>query len=683
MAIDITQFRQVFFEESLEGLEAMESSLLQLEEGTLAEETINTIFLAAHSMKGVVGTFGFQELTSFTHVLESLLDEMRSGRRLVTQEAISLLLQAVDVLRGMLVGLQAGTAIDQPQVIEIQTQLAALWHGPVEIAPPPSAVLEIAGAPVLSPASGGWHIAFHPCPTMLQTGNDPVRLFRELETLGTLTVQVDMTRLPALAELDPETCYLAWELTLHGAVCREQVRAVFEWVEGDCALSLTPLAVPQASGGVPGLPSPEPTMGVERRIGLERRQPAMATETNSIRVNIAKIDALINTVGELVITQAMLSQLRDGFDMRHLDKLRDGLDQLERNTRELQESVMSIRMLPISFALNRFPRLVHDLSQQLGKKVQLTMSGAQTEIDKTVMEKIGDPLMHLVRNALDHGIEPPVRRMEAGKPETGCLHLHAYHQGGAIVIEVSDDGAGLNRDKILQKAREQGLVGEDETPPDEQVYDWIFQAGFSTADTISEISGRGVGMDVVRRNIKDLSGTIDVFSAGGSGTTFTIRLPLTLAILDGQLVRVGGETYIVPLVAIVESVQIDTTLMHTVAGQSTLYKLRDDYIPIVRLGDLFCVRQDGGADTENLLIVVESAGQKIGLIVDALLGQQQVVIKSLETNFRRIEGVSGATILGDGTVGLILDSAGLLRLAQYRAGTSIGLQRAETAWQAA
>jgi len=683
MAIDITQFRQVFFEESLEGLETMEASLLQLAEGTPAEETINTIFRAAHSMKGGGGTFGFQELTSFTHVLESLLDEMRSGRRLVTQEAISLLLQAVDVLRGMLAALQAGTAIDQPQVTEIQTQLEALWHGPVESAPHPPAGLERAGAPVLSPASGGWHIAFHPCPTMLQTGNDPVRLFRELETLGTLTVRVDMTRLPALAELDPETCYLAWELTLHGAVCREQVSAVFDWVEGDCALSLTPFAAPQASGGAPGLPSPEPAMSVERRIGLERRQPAVATETNSIRVNIAKIDALINTVGELVITQAMLSQLRDGFDMRHLDKLRDGLDQLERNTRELQESVMSIRMLPISFALNRFPRLVHDLGQQLGKKVQLTMAGAQTEIDKTVMEKIGDPLMHLVRNALDHGIEPPVRRMEAGKPETGCLHLHAYHQGGAIVIEVSDDGAGLNRDKILRKAREQGLVGEDETPPDEQVYDLIFQAGFSTAETISEISGRGVGMDVVRRNIKNLSGTIDVFSAGGSGTTFTIRLPLTLAILDGQLVRVGRETYIVPLVAIVESVQIDTTLMHTVAGQSTLYKLRDDYIPIVRLGDLFCVQQDGGADTEKLLIVVESAGQKIGLIVDALLGQQQVVIKSLETNFRRIEGVSGATILGDGTVALILDSAGLLRLAQYRAGTSIGLQRAETAWQAA
>jgi two-component system, chemotaxis family, sensor kinase CheA len=689
MAIDITQFRQVFFEESLEGLEAMESSLLQLEEGTPAEETINTIFRAAHTIKGGGGTFGFQELTSFTHVLENLLDEMRSGRRLVTQEAVSLLLQAVDVLRGMLAALQAGTEIDQPRVTEIQTQLEALWHGPAEVIPHPSATLKTAGDPVRSPASEGWHIAFHPCPTMLQTGNDPLRLFRELETLGTLTVRVDMTRLPAFADLAPETCYLSWELTLHGAVSREQVSAVFEWVEGDCALSLTPLSVPQAAGDVPSLPSPEPAavverrIGVDRRAGVERRQPTAAADTNSIRVNIAKIDALINTVGELVITQAMLSQLRDGFDMRHLDKLRDGLDQLERNTRELQESVMSIRMLPISFAFNRFPRLVHDLGQQLGKKVQLTISGEQTELDKTVMEKIGDPLLHLVRNALDHGIEPPARRSEAGKPETGCLHLHAYHQGGTIVIEVSDNGTGLNRDKILRKAREQGLVGEDETPSDEQVYALIFQAGFSTAETISEISGRGVGMDVVWSNIKDLGGTIAVFSEGGNGTTFTIRLPLTLAILDGQLVRVGRETYIVPLIAIVESVQIDTTLIHTVVGQSTLYKLRDDYIPIVRLGDLFCVQRDGGAGSEDLLMVVESAGRKIGLIVDELHGQQQVVIKSLETNFRRIEGVSGATILGDGTVALILDIAGLLRLAQYRGGMSIELQRTETARYAA
>jgi two-component system chemotaxis sensor kinase CheA len=695
MAIDMAQFRQVFFEESLEGLEAMESCLLQLEEGTPAEETINTIFRAAHTIKGGGGTFGFQELTAFTHVLESLLDEMRSGRRLVTQEAISLLLQAVDVLRGMLRALQAGTALDQPRVTELQTQLEALWHSPIASAPLPPAAPQPADDPGPSPTTGGWQIAFHPCPTMLQTGNDPLRMFRELETLGTLTVQVDMTRLPALAELDPATCYLAWELTLHGTVSREQVSAVFEWVEGDCALSLTPLAVPQASARTCSLPVPVPAMdveprtsverrtGEERRTGVERRQPAVAADTNSIRVNIAKIDALINTVGELVITQAMLSQLRDGFDMRHLDKLRDGLDQLERNTRELQESVMSIRMLPISFVFNRFPRMVHDLGQQLGKKVQLTIAGEQTELDKTVMEKIGDPLLHLVRNALDHGIEPPAQRLEAGKPETGRLHLHAFHQGGAIVIEISDDGAGLNRDKILRKAREQGLVGEDETLPDEQVYDLIFQAGFSTAETISEISGRGVGMDVVRRNIKDLGGTIDVFSEGGSGTTFTIRLPLTLAILDGQLVQVGGETYIVPLVAIVESVQIDPTLIHTVAGQSTLYKLRDDYIPIVRLGDLFSVQQGGDAGTEHLLMVVESAGQKIGLIVEALLGQQQVVIKSLETNFRRIEGVSGATILGDGTVALILDIAGLLRLAQYRSGTSTGLPRAATARQAA
>ena len=410
----------------------------------------------------------------------------------------------------------------------------------------------------------------------------------------------------------------------------------------------------------------------------------MATlETNSIRVSIDKIDALINTVGELVITQAMLGQWRDGFDQRDLDKLRDGLDQLERNTRELQESVMRIRMLPISFVFNRFPRLVHDLSQQLGKKAQLTLSGEQTELDKTVMENIGDPLIHLVRNALDHGIEPPDVRIDAGKPEAGQLHLHAYHRGGAIVIEVSEDGAGLNREKIRQKAIERGLLTTETELSEAEVADLIFQAGFSTAETVSEVSGRGVGMDVVRRNIKNLGGTIEVLSEAGHGTTFTIRLPLTLAILEGQLVRVGQETYIVPLVSISESLQIDPAMVNTIAGQTTLYKRPDGYIPIVRLCDLFNRRQESTTDTHSLLVVVEGEGKKLGVVVDELLGQQQVVIKSLETNFKRIEGVSGATILGDGTVALILDISGLLRLSQQSSGMATRQQRTRVQQQAA
>lgn len=665
MAIDMSQFLQVFFDESLEGLEVMEASLLQLDEGHADDEVINTIFRAAHSIKGGSATFGLQELASFTHVLESLLDEMRSGRRQVTQTAVSLLLQSVDVLRSMLLASRDGVAPDRPRISQLQNALEALWRA---VEKTPATVAVTSTSTTAASSDHGWHIVFRPYPTMLRAGNDPVRLFRELDSLGVMTVQVDLSCLPTFAELDPETCYLAWNLTLHGTMAQQQVNEIFEWVEGDCELTVTPL-VPAAPAAEVFQPtpvvkpeSPERRSGEERRTGHERRQGVPAADTNSIRVSIDKVDALINTVGELVITQAMLSQLRDDFNMGQLDKLRNGIDQLERNTRELQESVMSIRMLPISFVFNRFPRLVHDLSQQLGKHVQLTISGEQTELDKTVMEKIGDPLMHLVRNSLDHGLEAPQVRVDNGKPETGLLHLNAYHQGGAIVIEVRDDGAGLRRDKILQKGLEQGLVGADEVLTDEQVYELIFQAGFSTADTLSEISGRGVGMDVVRRNIADLGGTIALLSTPGQGTTFTIRLPLTLAILDGQLVRVGRETYIVPLVSIAESLQINLNLVNTVAGQSTLYRLREDYIPIVCTSDLFGVQRAAGDRTDNLLVVVESAGQKIGLVVDELLGQQQVVIKSLETNFRRIEGVSGATILGDGAVALILDIAGLLRL---------------------
>ncbi len=371
-------------------------------------------------------------------------------------------------------------------------------------------------------------------------------------------------------------------------------------------------------------------------------------------------------VGELVITQSMLGEIGSGeieeFDAARLEKLRDGLQQLERNTREMQESVMQIRMLPISFSFNRFPRLVHDLSSKLGKKIELKISGENTELDKTVMEKIGDPLVHLVRNSLDHGIEMPDERIAQGKPETGVIHLNAFHQGGNIVIEISDDGGGLPADKILAKARERGLVGADEALSHERTLELIFEPGFSTAEVVSDVSGRGVGMDVVRRNIKDLGGTIEVHSTLGEGSTFTIRLPLTLAILDGQLLSVGDETFIMPLISIIESLQVDTAMVNSVAGSTEMYRLRDDYIPIVRLYEIFGIEPKTTRLQEALLVVVEHEGNKIGLMVDELLGQQQVVIKSLETNYRRIEGISGATILGDGTVALILDVGGLISL---------------------
>ncbi len=389
-------------------------------------------------------------------------------------------------------------------------------------------------------------------------------------------------------------------------------------------------------------------------------------ESGSIRVNTDKIDALINLVGELVITQSMLSQIGEKMQNQEsdacLDKLFEGLTQLERNTRELQENVMSIRMLPISFAFNRFPRMVHDLSAQLGKQVELRLSGEQTELDKTVMEKIGDPLVHLVRNAVDHGIEPPEARSQAGKSPVGVVHLNAYHKGGNIMIEISDDGWGLNRDKILKKAVEKGVVAADQHLSDEQIFDLVFAPGFSTADQVSDVSGRGVGMDVVRRNIKALGGSVEVRTAPGKGSTFSIRLPLTLAILDGQLLQVGGETYIVPLVSIVESLQVRANLVKSVAEHNLMYRLRDEYIPILFLNELLGVPGTRAKLHEALLVVVETEGQKAALVVDDLLGQQQVVIKALETNYRRVEGLSGATILGDGSVALILDVAGLIVL---------------------
>ncbi|MGH8527027.1 MAG: chemotaxis protein CheA, partial [Gammaproteobacteria bacterium] len=376
-----------------------------------------------------------------------------------------------------------------------------------------------------------------------------------------------------------------------------------------------------------------------------------------------KIDALINLVGELVITQSMLSQCGQDLSSQGADnsiggRLRDGLAQLARNTRELQESVLGIRMVPISFSFNRFPRLVRDLGHKLRKSVELRVSGENTELDKTVMEKIGDPLVHLIRNALDHGIETPEERRAAGKPETGVLHLNAYHSGGSIIIEIADDGAGIDSRKILARARARGLIAEGDSLPEDRIHDLIFQPGFSTAAEVTDVSGRGVGLDVVRRNIKDLGGVVEVRSRAGQGSTFLIKLPLTLAILDGQLIRVGEHVYVIPLVSIIESLQVRKDRVSSIAGTAELYQLRNEYLPIVRLYEVLNVVPDNRRLDAGLLVVVEGDGQKAGIHVDDLLAQQQVVIKSLETNYRRVTGISGATILADGTVALILDIQG-------------------------
>ena len=690
MTFDMSQFLVTFYEESFEGLDVMETELLALDVGEADLETINTIFRAAHSIKGGSGTFGLNNVATFTHVMETLLDEMRDGKRDVTQEAVNILLESVDVLREMLSTLQAEEELDVERIAIVKQKLDNLLAGESTAAASPTEQPAVAKTDTTdSPTAGaGWTINFKPHVDMLQTGNDPVRMFRELSALGEFSAEPDILLLPEFLLMEPENSALSWVLTLKGDIPKSEIEEVFDWVEDDCDLTITAIASSAAateeiaeaeiiSETVEPTPIKEEPVAdsIPEAVPAAATKPAAAkakrkatTEASSIRVSIDKVDELINMVGELVITQSMLSQLGDEeeFGEEQIEKLKNGLMQLERNTREMQENVMRIRMLPISFVFQRFPRLVHDLSAQLDKKIELVLAGESTELDKTVMEKIGDPLVHLVRNSLDHGIETPEVRLAAGKPETGEIHLNAFHEGGNIVIEITDDGAGLNLEKILSKAKSSGIVGDNDKLTDDEIADLIFRPGFSTADVVSDVSGRGVGMDVVRRNIRALGGTVEVKTSAGTGSTFTIRLPLTLAILDGQSIVVGNEVYIVPLVAIIESVQVDTSLVNGVTGQAEVYRLRDEYIPIVKLCDVFNVKPLHDNMEDGLLVVVEAEGKKVALLVDDLLGQQQVVIKSLETNFKSVEGISGATILGDGTVALILDVTGLIAISKHK-----------------
>jgi len=660
----MAQFHQTFFEESFEGLDIMENELLNLDVGNADNESINTIFRSAHSIKGGSGTFGFTAIAEFTHVAETLLDEMRDGVRQVDQVSVDLLLKSVDVMRDMLTVYKDGGDMDADNIAAVQTELENLLG-----AGGSSTSADDSGSTTENTASAGWIISFKPHVEMLRTGNDPIRMLHALSELGEIEVVADISELPTFADFNPEDSFISWEITLTGDIKKEDVTEVFDWVEDECDLDIKPIASESES---PAFESSETTPAdVE---ASSTKQPAAKQaaakkgggESASIRVGIDKVDEIINLVGELVITQSMLGQIGGeiGSDADHnsnrMEKLLEGLAQLERNTREIQESVMRIRMLPISFVFSRVPRLVHDLSGKLNKKVELVTLGESTELDKTVMEKIGDPMVHLVRNALDHGIETPEQRLEAGKPETGTLTLNAYHKGGSIVIEITDDGAGVNKERVLNKARANGLVGENEVLSDDAINDLIFNPGLSTAETLSDVSGRGVGMDVVRKNIKSLGGSVRVDSVEGKGSVFTIQLPLTLAILDGQLVKVAEETFVVPLVSIIESIQVKAENLNGIAGKADLYKLRDEYIPVIRADHVFGMSNSQASLNDRLMVVVEGDGKKAGIIVDDLLAQQQVVIKSLETNYQRVDGLSGATILGDGTVALILDIAGII-----------------------
>lgn len=699
MSIDMSQFHQVFFEECFEGLEAMESGLLTLDMGDIDSEIINTIFRGAHSIKGGSGTFGFTVVADYTHIMETLLDEMRDGRRQVTQPAVDVLLGSVDCLREMLTAIQNEQDVNNASVAKHKAALEIVLNGGVvteesvspveqELASVEAVVNvfhDIAQEEPVELGEQGWKIAFCPYLDLLKTGNDPVRLFRELNELGDLTSVANIQDVPGFYELDPEECNISWDLKVVGDISGDEIREIFNWVEGDCEMEIQQLtkavkpAVPVAKTVdpeptaviVPDKPAPKPVEVKSKVVtetkktdaqDLDNEAAKTTAKASSIRVDTDKIDTLINMVGEVVITQSMLGLVGENFSMDKVGQLKRGLAQLERHTRDLQQSVMNIRMLPISFVFSRFPRLVHDISSKLDKKIVLKLVGENTEVDKAVVELINDPLVHLIRNSLDHGIEMPADRVAAGKPETGTIELKAYHRGGHIVIEIIDDGRGLDKDKLLAKAIEKGLVEENNLLTEKQIFELIFMPGFSTAEQLTDISGRGVGMDVVRRNIQSLGGNIEIISELGKGTTIAIHLPLTLAILDGQSVAVGDETYIVPLVSIIESINITERMLNKVAGKGETFRLRNEYLPVIRMRSIFNVHSGNPTKSkEGVLVVVEGQGELCCLLVDELLGQQQVVIKSLEANYRRVEGVSGATILGDGSVALILDVPGLVR----------------------
>jgi two-component system chemotaxis sensor kinase CheA len=567
MAIDTSQFFEIFFEETEEQLQQLEALLLALDLRAPDTESLHAIFRIAHSIKGNAGTFGFTELTELTHIMESLLDKIRHGRDRLTQQHLQLLLQARDVLQMQLDGLRHDSPVDSKRAAQVHQALEALAaHQP--------------------PASD--------MPAAAQDEEDGYGFFEPLPAQS-----FELAPIPA------------------------------------CAASV-PLAV--------------------------RREDAAqhhGHEASSLRVSVEKVDQLVNLIGELVITHAMIAAGSQELDPLLHEKLLTGIDQLGRNTRELQESVMSVRMVPMDFVFSRFPRLVHELSTKLGKQVEFVTEGGATELDKGLIEKIVDPLTHLVRNSLDHGLETPAVRRQQGKSETGLLRLSASHQGGHIVVEVEDDGAGLNRDKILRKAAAQGLE-LPVNPSDDEVWQLIFAPGFSTAETVTDVSGRGVGMDVVRRNIAALGGTVSLDSRTGHGTRVTISLPLTLAILDGITVRVGDEIYILPLNFVVESFRLSDADLRDISGHGRVIQVRGEYIPILALHELFSVTRNPEAQAEGILVVVQSDTRRAALWVDEVVGQQQVVVKNLEANYRRVPNISGATILGDGSVSLIVDVAQLL-----------------------
>ena len=683
---DMEQFKRTYFEECGELIADVETSLSEMRDVGATSDSLNAVFRGVHSIKGGGGAFGFEDLVSFAHVYETLLDMLRDDKVECTVEVVDLLLLANDTLASFITAAESGEDLGSDYGGEIKSKIQAIIDGESgggDAGEAPAGEVEAASEDAASMKK--YLVEFVPNVNLLQNASEPLLLIRQLSALGALTSHAIPDKVPSLKDLNPEEVFLSWKFELISDCSEDDIKEVFEFVEDDCTLTISVdedanvAAYEDDDQG--GLFGDEPEEA-EKPVEEKKEEPEVKAETpkkeepakaaaaaggapkapavSSIRVDLDKVDRLVNMVGELVITQAMIQEQIKSQAVHMSPGLTRGLEDLTHHTRELQESVMAIRAQPVKSVFARMPRLVRELANTLNKEVQLVMSGEDTEVDKTVIEQLGDPLTHMIRNSVDHGIEMPADREENGKVREGRVHLSAEHRSGRIVISIEDDGAGINRERVLAKAKEKGLVGPNDTLSDEDIDGLIFHPGFSTAAQISNVSGRGVGMDVVRQNILDMGGRISIDNNPGYGTKFSLSLPLTLAVLDGMVIAVGEEIYILPLTNIIETLRPTEKDVNNLVGHFDVLSIRGEYVPLLYVKDVFDTRGAQEDVTDSLVVLVETEeGKKVGLVVDEMLGQSQVVIKSLESNYRAIKGVSGATILGSGRVALILDVIGL------------------------
>lgn len=691
----LDDLKKTFFDECDEAMQQIEMGLTDIRSGQGSDETINAVFRGVHSVKGGAGIFGFEQLVGFAHVFETVLDGLRNGKLTATPENLDVLLSSSDVLTDLVSMSRSGQAAPAGFGSDCRAALEQIiaqdgsGSGEDGDEPAPAEFDGLDFVPVsvdmdgpAEPAADGlrtFTITFRPKPEMLKKANEPLYVLRELRKLGELDLVAETDLLPALAELEADHPYFWWKGTLRTASTRAQIDEVFEFVVGDCDLEIedvTPAAGPVVEAAAPLADrAPQPTIAspplapaspspVAKPIAVgapaETAEPSGAGRTKpaatTTRIELERIDRVVNMVGELVISQAMLGQIVQDLPEGVAGRLTQILEEVVHHTRELKDSVMSMRAQPVGSVFQRMPRLVRELATKTHKKVRLEMAGETTEVDRSIIERLGDPLTHIIRNSVDHGIETPAVRAAAGKNEEGVVRLSAEHRGGRIVIEIKDDGAGINSERVLKIAKEKGLVGQDVQLSEDEIGNLIMLPGFSTAETVSDISGRGVGMDVVRSNIQDLGGRISLKSVRGRGMTIQLALPLTLAVMDGMVIKVGQQTYVMPLSAIVECLRPQPSEISNLIGTHGMLQLRGEFVPIVLLGDLLDINSPAGKSTERVVIITDAGeGQRFGLVVDELLGHQQVVIKSIEESYGTVPGIAAATILGNGRVAFILD----------------------------